>query len=446
MQIFVSFLTGKNITLDADASDTIDNVCTWLSGCAIEKSITLDVEASDTIDNVKAKIQFKHGIPSDQQLLIFAGQHLEDARTLSDYSIQKESTLHLALRVRGGMQIFVKTLTGGQTETITLDVEASDTIDNVKAKIHDKDGIPPDQQRLVFNGKQLKDGRTLLDYNIQKEFLLYRLRFSPRLTDPADEEYISEVIDELLADPVLAMRCSTPLDPYIRDVLHAINPIYDPVLALEHEFKLVSGCDPTPERERRLDQLFDIHDYLCESVWLLVSARADSSDPLPPGGQCSPTVVPGAGSPTGATAEAPTSLAPATSLAGPPPGVLAPAPTKTLAGSPTGCTTFAPATTPTRHSLLAKIFRERVISSLRLCAWLRPPLGTLTSIPTKTPVGSPTGALTSTSETLPSGLPPGALAFAPTNALAFSSHDHLFHNRIAVHDYIASLMSPSTIA
>ena len=133
-----------------------------------------------------SKIHGQEGIPPGQMRLIFAGKYLDDG-TLSDYHVREGSTIHLVLRLCEkpappapppaarpreevsadvcSMQILIRVLAG---KTFTLDVAPSDSIGDVKAKVHDQEGIPPDEMRLLFAAKQLEDGRTLSDYNVRE--------------------------------------------------------------------------------------------------------------------------------------------------------------------------------------------------------------------------------------------------------------------------------------
>jgi ubiquitin C len=190
MQLFVKTLTGK--------------------------TVSIEVEEGESIEDVKAKIAEKEGIPPEQQRLIFGGQQLQDSKTLDDYDVGDDATLHLVLRLRGGMQLFVKTLTG---KTVSIEVEEGESIEDVKAKIAEKEGIPPEQQRLIFGGQQLQDSKTLDDYDVGDDATLHlvlRLRGGPasglvkkalgKDSFQVDEDFVKDHLKGLTDDDRMLME------------------------------------------------------------------------------------------------------------------------------------------------------------------------------------------------------------------------------------------------
>ncbi|XXG44019.1 hypothetical protein AAC387_Pa01g3922 [Persea americana] len=130
----------------------------------VTKTIALEIKRSDTIRDVKARFRDEEGIPENLQEIFFAGKHLNNNQTLDGCNVQKYSTLHMFVHSTAGMQIFVKIPSTGKS--VTLHVKPWDTIQNIKAIIHDKERVAPEQQRLIYAGRTLEDSQTLAAYNI----------------------------------------------------------------------------------------------------------------------------------------------------------------------------------------------------------------------------------------------------------------------------------------
>ncbi|CAD7702932.1 unnamed protein product [Ostreobium quekettii] len=131
--------------------------------------VSLDVDRGTTVGALRSMME-EEGCPAGDHSLTFRGLALDDDHTLGFYGIDHLCNFQSSVRLRGGMMIKVKTLTGKEIE---IDIDPTDTIQRIKERLEEKEGIPPVQQRLIFGGRQLSDDKNAKDYNIEGGSVLH---------------------------------------------------------------------------------------------------------------------------------------------------------------------------------------------------------------------------------------------------------------------------------